>query len=307
MFIRRVLPGIVLLLIAFINNRPMELDNPQQGLLELPDDMLAMILIHTSHTSNTKFSQEELVPHARNSYGSSKRIRLKIPGQTPALEIIAHVETRARLAQALGQIKPLLSTSRNARALMLNPTIAKAVLNHFKTEHQTLPLYVATQLHQALLINIIENTQNGLADWYDQKKLKRNFRGQLREAVAMILADTHDQHRIKKASWLINQKPTHLAPDSFTLILNNLLHVYKAADKESVDFLLDKQPSFETVIMPNCFNLNDCEYIMDDIINRFPSAKAQLPPDQLKHFKYLLSVRIKDDAKKGKSAKTNDY
>jgi len=305
---------VVLFMAVMIGNNSLTMEPASEGnlasnslgLLELPDDMLAKILIHTSHTSNAKFSAGELVPYARNSYESSKLDKLKTTGKISAPEIIPHIESRAQLSLALAQIKPLLSTSRKARSLLLNPTIAKAVLNHFKTEYQALPLYVATQLHQSSIIPIVENTHNGLADWYDQKKLKRNFRGQLREVVAMILADTHDQHRIKKASWLINQKNNALTADSFTLILNNLLRVYRTSDKESVGFLLDKNPPFETVIMPNCFNLDDCEYIMDDIIKRFPSAKAQLSPDQLERFQHLLDARVKDDAEKGKSANSTN-
>jgi len=281
MYQRPLLPTVFLLLLAFTGVHPMEPTNQQPGLLDLPDDMLAKIIIHTSLNDDTQFSPESLIPYVRNKHESSCLDYFTTTGKTSYTDIITELNARSRLALALKQIQPFLSTSRSTRALMLNPTIAKAVLNHFNANHQIPPVYIATQLHQARLIPIIENDQHGLAYWYDKRKLKRNFRGQLREAVTMILADTHDANRLKKATWLIDQKPHEFSPEGFTLMLNSLIWGYKVENDESAYFILDKEPAFEAVILPKFIKRSKWHTdIASYIINRFPKAKSQLSTEE---------------------------
>ena len=263
-----------LLLLICADNCPIELVSPQLGLLDLPDDMLSKIVIYASMSNTTQFDPEELFMYARSNDETSELYDL-ISNYVFIHETIDEIKTRARLYKASDEIKCLLSTSQSIRSKLLNPTITKALLTHFRDEYQTLPLYVATQLRQPSMIHVVDDIDNGLAYWKDHKGLKRNFRGQLREVTSMILADTHDQHWLKKASWLIDQKKHELTDESFALMLDNLVRVYKITDTKSVDFLLDKEPTFKTGILLR-FIMEDKEYTNNFIIKlvtRFPYLK----------------------------------
>lgn len=209
-------------------------------LLDLPEDMLAQIAIYTA---------------------------------TPEL---GNTEQRASLEAAIEPFKSVLSASKASQAAFCKAKVAGTLLKYCAAQYKKVPLYIAVQLHQSSLIELIRS-QNDLGEWidrsinpptpssqsglmilFDQKNcgVMRPFRGQIREALAMILADTHDTHRFAKASFLersLNQDEK-ITSRGFGLILNKIITKYKVDDTQTIIDILERKPEIDQSLIYSVYS-----------------------------------------------------